>query len=278
MIRVTVREGKETALTVMWSLGRSGETQRLYEKGRPKNVAGKLRWAKENVISTSDCQPLDGCPSRIPIENLLDNLDSRPNDCLFDCAAVFAHFLYYRPPGPRATGTPNTTSTGAPRRVIGTSGPRHPQNQPEPHKNNKHNDRSDNEEPPARRRRIDVSPCCTCSRNSTCQQAPTDNKQGCKCKAAGCRCISCLCLRNCRNKQPRITAMTGRNHHFFQQAPPGLAHPQVRPPPLSPGLSQASTNQDAETLPSTQPPITSPPDTGCTVDILFKYYNVAFRD
>ena len=69
MIRVTVREGKETALTVMWSLGRSGETQRLYEKGRPKNVAGKLRWAKENVISTSDCQPLDGCPSRIPIEN-----------------------------------------------------------------------------------------------------------------------------------------------------------------------------------------------------------------
>ena len=94
MIRVTVREGKETALTVMWSLGRSGETQRLYEKGRPKNVAGKLRWAKENVISTSDCQPLDGCPSRIPIENLLDNLDSRPNDCLFNCAAAFAHFLH----------------------------------------------------------------------------------------------------------------------------------------------------------------------------------------
>ena len=72
--------------------------------------------------------------------------------------------------------------------------------------------------------------------------------------------------------------MTGRNHNFFQQAPPGLVHPQVRPPPLSPGLSQASTNQDAETLPSTQPPITSPPDTGGTVDILFKYYNVAFRD
>ena len=96
MIQVTVREGKETALTVMWSLGRSGETQRLYEKGRLKNVAGKLRWAKENVISKSDCQPLDGCPSRIPIENLLDNLDSRPNNCLFDCAAAFAHFLYCR--------------------------------------------------------------------------------------------------------------------------------------------------------------------------------------
>ena len=139
-----------------------------------------------------------------------------------------------RAPGPRATGTPNTTSTGAPRRVIGTSGPCHPQNQPEPHKNNKHNDRSDDEEPPARRRRIDVSPCCTCSRNSTCQQAPTANKQGCECKVAGRRCILCVCLRNCRNKQPRITAMTGRNHNFFQQASPGSR------PPSSPSTTIVS--------------------------------------
>jgi hypothetical protein len=150
----------------------------------------------------------------------------------------------------RSTDGPGTIPTGSTQNANRISGTRCPQS------DKNHNNKDDDKRPPSRRRRIDVSPCSTCSRNSTCQQAPTANKAGCECKAAGRRCISCACLRNCRNKQARITARTGSGPNFFSAAPTGLASQQVLPSSSLAGLCQASMDSDSEYTPTTQPPLT----------------------
>jgi hypothetical protein len=149
-----------------------------------------------------------------------------------------------------------TNPTGSTQNVSRISGTRRPHNTTQSDAN--HNNGNNDDRPPSRRRRIDVSPCCNCSRNSTCQAPPMGNKSGCECKAAGRRCISCACLRNCRNKQSRITTATGRGSLFFSRAPPGLVSPPVLPSP-SQGLRQTTaTSLAEETPPTTQPPVDTP--------------------
>ena len=54
------------------------------------------------------------------------------------------------------------------------------------------------EEPPGQRRRNHLTPCCTCSRHSTCAQVPR-GELVCACRQAGRNCVSCAFLQQYRN-------------------------------------------------------------------------------
>jgi hypothetical protein len=71
---------------------------------------------------------------------------------------------------------------------------------------------------PSRRSRPSMAPCCDCTRQSTCSSKPSASREGCACRAASRRCVSCTCFRQCRNKQAVITSSTGRFQNFFNNA------------------------------------------------------------
>ena len=115
------------------------------------------------------------------------------------------------PPPTRAHGGPSTNPTGPAR--AGASG----------NANNK-NIRSRNDDNgavdsrPTSRQRTVLTHCCECTRQSTCSMKSTASRDGCSCLAAGRPCVSCTCLRQCRNKRRSITNSTGRLQNCFHNA------------------------------------------------------------
>ena len=60
-------------------------------------------------------------------------------------------------------------------------------------------------EPPSQRRKTkSTTPCCDCTRHSTCTSLGAKSRPGCACLLARRKCSGCACFRQCRNKRPNI--------------------------------------------------------------------------
>jgi len=70
---------------------------------------------------------------------------------------------------------------------------------------------NDDEIPPSSRPRMVLTPCCDCSRWSTCYRS-------CSCKSSGRKCSSCTCDKRCTNRPPKISSATGEIIRLFAEA------------------------------------------------------------
>jgi hypothetical protein len=99
-------------------------------------------------------------------------------------------------------------------------------------------------EPPIRRQRQVLLPCCSCTRHSTCKVRSIGTKPGCPCRDAHRPCVSCACKLHCTNfvgtAQPtKRTAPKGKKGvtAFFRPS----AAARLPPAPLTTPTRQNST-------------------------------------
>ena len=118
-----------------------------------------------------------------------------------------------RTPSDGAHSGTGTESTGTARRASGDTS-----NNRRSRDDNDHGDHR-----PSSRPRTSMVPCCDCTRQSTCYSKPSASREGCACRAASRRCVSCTCFRQCRNKMAVITNSTGRFQNFFNNTVAALS-------------------------------------------------------
>jgi len=80
-------------------------------------------------------------------------------------------------------------------------------------------------QPPLIRRKVTESPCCPCTRFSTCYNS-------CACKIARKHCTTCACLPRCRNKIAMISSATGQIEQYFTAATTSQADAAEEPAPM----------------------------------------------
>ena len=99
-----------------------------------------------------------------------------------------------------------------------------------------------------KRRCLALTPCCGCTRFSTCAVGTRGKGSGCDCIDAGRQCSSCACFANCRNKTaPKLPATTGTLRSFFRKSSQATSPQPTRPstptesiPTLPPTAIQAT--------------------------------------
>ena len=104
---------------------------------------------------------------------------------------------------------PGTERTGSAQRVPGDVNKLH---------RSRDDNNGDDRHRPSSRPQTTLGPCCDCTRTSTCSLKPSASREGCACRAANRRCVSCTCFWQCRNRMSTITSSTGRLQNFFHNA------------------------------------------------------------
>ncbi len=125
-------------------------------------------------------------------------------------------------------------------------------------------------EPPSQRRKTkSTTPCCDCTRHSTCTSLGAKSRPGCACLLARRKCSGCACFRQCRNKRPMLPVKANDRQSgstlraYFpssQAAETDLTGGLLTQPPDAPGTA---TNRTVAAPPPRATTTTTAPSPGC---------------